>query len=321
MQFSLTNKDEVKYMAKPDVKLSEDVGIIFNIQRFSIHDGPGIRTTVFLKGCSLDCKWCSNPEGIKLVPEIILSDTKCIKCGKCVEVCPKEAISLVDDIRRIDWSRCNLCLECAQVCPSGAIEQVGKYVSKENLMEEIQKDVLFYQNSGGGVTFSGGEPLVQWEFVREVGTLCKEKAIHTTLDTTGNVEWHKMDSVLDYIDLVLYDIKHLDPAMHKEATGIGNAVILDNVVKTARKARIWLRIPLIPGYNDSESYAEELAKFSAELPIEKISLLPYHEWGAQKYKKLGKSYSLEGTSPPTDEHMQRLKDIIESHGLTTTIGR
>lgn len=300
---------------------SRDVGLIFNVQRFSLHDGPGIRTTVFLKGCPLNCKWCSNPESINPYPEVMTYDMKCIRSGKCVESCPTGAITLVDNMRKIDRSRCNLCMECAKVCPSGAIEEVGKYMSQEEVMREIEKDRLFYLNSGGGVTFSGGEPLQQWQFLREICRRCKEEDISTALDTTGFAKWERLEKVLEYIDLVLYDIKQLDPVAHKWGTGVTNELILDNLRKTVEKARVWLRIPIIPNYNDSRPYINRLGEFSASLRVEKVSLLPYHAWGEQKYERLGRVCSFAGVNPSSEESLQSLKEVIESYDLKVEIGR
>ena len=302
------------------VTTQEHKGLIFNIQRFSLHDGPGIRTTVFLKGCPLRCKWCSNPESMIAYPEIMLFDMKCIKFGKCIEICSQDAIAVVDGMRRVDWSKCNQCLECARVCPSGGIEVVGNYMSVEETVAEIEKDWLFYLNSGGGVTFSGGEPLYQWEFVREVAKQCKKKGIHTALDTSGYARWEAIEPVLEYIDLVLYDIKQLDPQIHKEGTGVTNELILDNAAKITAKVKTWLRIPLIPGFNDSEQHIREIARLGMQMGVEKISLLPYHQWGIQKYAKLGRSYPFEDAEPLPEERIQELKDLVESYELQVAVG-
>ena len=294
-------------------------GLIFNIQRFSIQDGPGIRTTVFFKGCPLRCHWCSNPESQSPKPQIITRDVKCVCSGKCVEACPQQAITITQQGRRIDWDKCNQCLKCAEACPYGAIEVVGTYMTAEEVMKEIEADKLFYQNSGGGTTISGGEPLSQWEFVYHLLMLCKEKGIHTTLDTCGYAPWERMERVLEYTDLVLFDLKHIDPEPHRWGTGKSNRLILDNARKTASRVRTWIRIPLIPGYNDSEEILTRMAEFAAKIGAEKISLLPYHEWGRGKYASIGRRYSMK-THRLTSEQVQECKKLVEAMGLKVTIG-
>jgi len=301
-------------------EVEEKSGLTFNIQRFSLHDGPGIRTTVFLKGCPLACKWCSNPESWNPYPEIITFDIRCIRCGRCVEACPQGAITIINEKREIDWSKCNQCLKCAEVCPSGAIEQVGKYMSVDEVVEEVGKDALFYLNSGGGVTFSGGEPLTQWEFVKEACQRCKEKGIHTALDTTGCVGWDIMEQVLEYIDLVLYDIKHTNPLKHIEGTGVSNELILANLEKTAAKTKTWLRVALIPAFNVSESFIEKVAQLARQLKVEKVSLLPYHEWGKSKYARLGQTYPFEGVDILSDDCVNEYKGLIQSCGVQVDVG-
>lgn len=297
--------------------------LISNIQRYAIHDGPGIRTTIFLKGCPLRCQWCSNPEAIKPYHEITVRDLSCIKCWRCIESCPVGAITKRNESREIDRDKCNLCGECAEVCTTGAIELVGKYMSGEEVLREIEKDRLFYLNSGGGVTFSGGEPLDQAEFVVEVSRLCRQRGIHTTLDTTGYSPWPVLREVLNQTDLILYDIKHLDPVKHKEGTGTSNELILNNLQRTVEIVTTWLRIPIIPNFNDSELYIASLAAFIVKLPkgnIEKISLLPYHNWGEQKYERLGNRYAMTGIPASSEEHVYELKEIFDSYGLSVSVG-
>lgn len=274
-----------------------------------------------MKGCPLHCKWCSNHESVNAYPEIMTYDMKCIKCGRCLQVCPRHAITIIEDMRRIERNNCDLCMECTKVCPSGAIERVGNYMSADEVLKEVVTDILFYKHSQGGVTFSGGEPLYQWEFASEVLRQCKEQGIHTALDTSGYVDWEIMNQVLEYVDLALFDIKHMDPIRHKEGTGVDNALILENAVRTAGKVATWIRYPVITDYNDSESDIRELAEFTAKMPIEKVSLLPYHNWGEQKYQRLGKGYPLKNTPLPTDEKLQKLKEIIESYKIKVTISR
>ena len=285
-----------------------------------MHDGPGIRTTVFFKGCPLSCKWCANPESIEPTPEIMTYDMKCIKCGACIKTCPVKAITIIDNVRIIDRNKCKLCMECATVCPTGAVEKTGKNMSPEEAVKEIEKDKLFFKNSDGGVTFSGGEPLVQWQFLLTVAKKCKERNIATALDTTGCARWDVLEKVLEYIDLVLYDVKHLDPIKHIEGTGVNNELILDNFVKTAAKKRTWVRVPVIPNYNDSLTHIRRLGEFVKGSGVEKISLLPYHTWGEHKYERLGKTYPLKGVESLIPESLQEQKETLESLGLTATIG-
>lgn len=298
-------------------------GLVFNIQRFSIHDGPGIRTTVFFKGCPLNCQWCSNPESIAGHPEVWFLDIKCIKgCRRCIEICPQGAVEVADGlVTGIDRSRCDLCMKCVPACPSGAMEKIGQYMTEEEVVEEVAKDLIFYQHSGGGMTFSGGEPALQGEFVRRVAEHCKQRAIDTALDTAGCVRWETLEQLLPSLGLVLYDVKHMDSKRHEEGTGVPNRLILDNLRKLAPRARVWLRVPVIPGYNDSEPQIRAIAEFSRGLPIEKISLLPYHSAAERKHHRLGRDYLCKGTPLPSREHMERLKQIVESYGHKVTIGR
>lgn len=315
-----TEAAEIDVLESRDLEIKHK-GLIFDIQKFSIHDGPGIRTTVFMKGCSLSCKWCSNPESINPNREIMTYDVRCIGCGKCVEACPVGAIVLTENGREITWDECDNCLECARVCPSKAIECVGAYMDVDEVVKKVEDDRIFYENSNGGMTVSGGEPLVQSEFVSELLKKCSEKGIHTALDTTGNASWEKVEDVLEYVDLVLMDIKHTDTERHREGTGAGNELILENAEKIAARARTWIRIPLIPGYNDSESNIRRVAEFASDIGAEKVSLLAYHELGSSKYPKLGRVYTMKDTNPPDEEEVERVREIIESYGLTTEVGR
>ncbi|MFW9938621.1 MAG: glycyl-radical enzyme activating protein [Candidatus Thorarchaeota archaeon] len=294
-------------------------GIIFNIQRYSIHDGPGIRTTIFLKGCPLRCKWCSNPESINPSPEIFLRHENCDYCGNCLDVCSPHAISLGQESIEIDRTKCNLCLKCEEICHNNVINSTGKKVSVDEVVVEAMQDEIFYINSGGGITISGGEPLFQPKFTLKLLKLFKERSIHTTIDTTGFASWEDFDEILNYTDLVLFDIKHLNSQIHFKFTGVKNEIILRNLENALKKnVKIWIRVPVIPGFNNSAEYMEELAKFLRDKSVEKVSLLPYHEWGKHKYKFLGRVYPLQDAKFIDESLIQDFKKIIESYNLKVT---
>jgi len=299
-------------------------GIIFNLQRYSIHDGPGIRTTVFLKGCPLRCLWCQNPESQASQPEIFFDREKCTGCGTCVQACPEGAIEIKDGKSRTNRQLCKGIGRCAEVCPNEARNLIGRYVTAGEVFKEVKADEIFYLRSGGGVTLSGGEPLAQPEFAIALLKLCKDAGINTALDTSGYARWETLKRVLEYVDLVLYDFKHMDPVEHKKCTGVSNDLILDNARKIHHELSITIlvRVPIIPGYNDSVENIEATARFIAkELDKSiKVHLLPYHRLGEVKYERLerpGKPFS---TEPPSEERMSELKKIVESFGLTVFIG-
>lgn len=291
-------------------------GLVFNIQRFSLHDGPGIRTTIFLKGCNLSCKWCSNPEGIASNVDIFIYDEKCIRCGSCREVCRMDAIISLQGTARIDPSKCTKCMRCVEICPTCSLESVGSFFTADDLVNIVEKDYLFYRNSQGGVTLSGGDPLYQWQFSLRILKACQERGIHTALDTSGFSPWEAMSEVLNYVDLVLFDIKHLDPSAHLKATGVSNRLIIDNFLATARKVDTWLRFPIIPGFNDSIQHVRQLAELAAKAGVKKVSLLPFHEWGRSKYNRLGRKYILK-IDRLGAEKLIRINTVFQEYDLFT----
>lgn len=301
--------------------IDKERGLIFLIQGYSIQDGPGIRTTVFMKGCPLRCPWCHNPESLNPYPELMTHDTKCIACGKCVDACPVEAITLSkQEGRKIDRDRCNLCFECVEVCPADALTKVGEYMTVEQVVEEVEKDELFFWRSGGGVTISGGEPLLQGPFVTKVLKSCKERGLHTALDTCGYSPWPLLEEILEYVDLVLFDIKHMDPRAHEEATGVSNALSLENLYKIRDQKKVWLRIPLIPGYNDSDENLKKISTLGREIGAERISILPFNKFGDGKYENLGRQIPIPEVKPPSKERLHEIQQSIESLGLHVTLG-
>jgi len=298
---------------------------ILNIQPFSIHDGPGIRTTVFLKGCSLNCLWCHNPESQLKTLELLFDADKCAGCGLCVAVCPNNAISLKDGRSWTDRNRCDGHGACVAVCPNGAREIAGEAKELDVVFDKIMEDNIFFRQSEGGVTISGGEPMQQAKFVAALLSRCKAAGLHTAVDTCGYAKWEIIEQVLEYTDLVLYDIKHMDSVQHKQLTGVPNELILENAKKICHQAgkEMQVRTSMVPGYNDSDETIQATATFIAmELsPSIAYHLLPYHCFGEAKQRKLEWGGDrLFTAAVPTDEHVVKLQRIAESTGLSVFIG-
>jgi pyruvate formate lyase activating enzyme len=298
-------------------------GLIYDIQRFAIHDGPGIRTLVYMKGCPLRCLWCSTPQTQKSSSEILYIESNCKKCLTCVNVCPNKAIQLSDKGKiKINRNLCDTCGQCVESCQNQALKLVGNHRTVEELYQDVMKDSPFYRRSNGGVTIGGGEPTMQHEFVREILKKCKETYIHTAMETCGYVKWEDLKKILDYVDLLYFDIKHMDEHIHKKLTGVSNKNILENARMAAKVRPIIIRIPLIPGYNDSEENLLNTAKFASELGenLRRIELLPYHMFGTLTYEQLGRDYDLKDIEPPSEDYMIKLKKLVESSGVKVQIG-
>lgn len=295
---------------------------IFDIRFYSIHDGPGIRTTVFFKGCPLSCAWCHNPESQSFQPELYFHPNRCVNCGACALVCPEHAITQQDGKWVTDRSKCNVCGECVVVCYADARQIIGNGYTVEDAMAKIDADAEFYRQSGGGVTFSGGEPLSHLPALVPLMQYCKQKGYHTALDTSGCAPWSSFEQVLPYTDLVLYDLKLRDNDLHLQYTGQSNKLILENLQRLASlNMPLWIRIPVIPGINDDDHNMKETADLLKPLnvPLE-VQLLAYHRVAESKYANLGKEFLLSDTQAPTPESMKSIAAIFEEAGLPVRQG-
>ncbi|MFZ7130862.1 MAG: glycyl-radical enzyme activating protein [Eubacteriales bacterium] len=296
-------------------------GLLFNIQRFSIHDGPGIRTTVFLKGCPLNCKWCANPESKSTKRELFYNKSNCIGCGACIKACPNEALRLDRDKIIINKEKCSNCFHCVDACIKKALYIEGEYYTLEALVHEVEKDRVFYEKSGGGVTLSGGEPLLQQEFVLAFLMEMKSREIHTVVETSGYVSQECFTKVIPYIDFLYMDIKHPDKHMHKQYTGVENELILKNIETAIRqKKEIVARIPVIPRFNDSKKTMKEFISLIKRLKIQKIELLPFHQLGMGKWECLGLDYIYKNDKNMKKEELNWMAQLFEIEGIDVQIG-
>ncbi len=303
------------------MEAAEAKGYIFDIQRFSVQDGPGIRTTVFLKGCPLSCLWCSNPESQKRSPEILYRANMCTQCYRCVDTCPQKAIRVgEDELVETDRELCNGCGTCEEACLSEARRITGKLMTVDEVMDVVLKDVDYYRNSGGGVTASGGEPTSQPAFLSELFERCQRRGIHTTLDTCGYVASEILGPILKHVDLVLFDIKAIDPDLHQKLTGVSNEIILQNArLIVGKKIPVIFRVPLIPECNASLDNVRAIAQFAHDLGDVEVNLLPYHKFGMGKYKSLDMVYKLEGVEPLEPEQVESLAEEAREYGVLVKV--
>ena len=292
-------------------------GSVFDIQRFSIHDGPGIRTTVFMKGCNLRCQWCHNPESFNGKAELEYFTGKCTSCGRCVAVCPEKAISADPEGVRWDRELCTLCFSCVDACLNEARVKVGEEKDSADIMKTVLRDMPFYKNSGGGVTFSGGEPLLQIDFLLEMLKIAKDNGMHTVVETAGNVSEMSLDRVIGLVDLFLFDLKLMDRERHRMATSVSNERILDNLQRLDKAgAEILVRIPVIPGMNDDDENMEATAAFlTGTTSIRRVELLPYHKMADHKYAGLGLENPTKDFSMLPKGKLDALYEILRRSGM------
>jgi len=307
--------------------------LITNVQRYSINDGPGIRTLVVTMGCNLKCLWCHNPETISGKNELYWRTTLCVQCGLCIEACPQEAILPpipVEEAReegstyhKIDRAKCDLCMKCVDACIYDALAPAGNYLTSDEVLDEVERDKPFYKNSGGGMTIGGGEPTTHINFLMELLIKGKEKGLHICLDTNGISSWSSYEKTIPYVDLYLIDFKNMDTKKHAKATGAGNEKILENVRKLSEKGcKIRGRVPVIYDFNDNDENFEQLAEFINSLPnpVEGVDLLPFHNWCQNKYKWLGLDWPLEDEESMDPMEVEGFQEILASRGIVCTVG-
>ncbi len=298
----------------------ETTGLVFDIKRYAIHDGPGIRTTVFLKGCPARCLWCANPESQSFVPELIFQESECIDCGKCIQICPHGALSVLGGHRTIQRNACDGCEKCTAVCPSEALKMIGRKVTVESLYAEIASDRVFWERSRGGVTLSGGEPLAQAYFTRDFLEKCKAHHMHTAIETCLYAPREVLQSTMPFADLFICDMKIMEKEKHEYYTGVSSELIKINLQYLLESSRdVLVRMPFIPDINDDEKNLMELARFlNRYRPGTRLELLPYHSFGENKYAQLGRTSAMSEISPPTKEALEKAVRLLSNLGLEMT---
>jgi len=300
----------------------EITGLVFDVKKYAIHDGPGIRTTVFFKGCPLECQWCHNPESWRTDAEHGFRKSRCVGCIQCVETCPEQAISIIDKRPVTEMNKCTLCGRCADTCQSCAREIIGQEMTVDEIMTEIEQDVIFYDESGGGVTFSGGEPLMQPEFLLAVLNQCQRQRIHTAVDTSCFAEPKIVEMVGEKADMFLCDIKHMDSKIHERFTGVGNNPILNNISLLSEAGKkIIIRIPVIPDFNDEKANIEATGKFAASLPgVIRVDILPFNRGGKEKSARLANQSRHIQVDTSSEEQMNSIAENLSKYGFEVKIG-
>lgn len=297
-------------------------GSVFNIERYAVSDGPGIRTIVFLKGCPLKCLWCANPEGERYEKNLVYTAQDCIGCKECVRACPLNAIHFNEDTLQINRKICDLCGHCVDQCYSNALQFDCEELTVDEVVASVCEDLPFYRKSGiGGITLSGGEPLFQWAFALQILKACKQRNIHTAVETSGFCKWEHLSEITPWLDFAFFDIKHMNPKTHRKLTGVDNTLILKNLSRLAGcSVPIVVRMPVIPGHNDAVNHVRTMAQYLRKLKnVTRIELLPYHRLGISKYRKLGIRYPLPNTMPPKFHRLRLLKETVESEGVQCRI--
>jgi len=292
-------------------------GIVFDIKRFSLHDGPGIRTTVFLKGCYLRCQWCCNPESQKSNPEILFINAKCTLCGKCEDVCPVNAHQTGNNIHTLDFALCTGCGQCVDACLYDAVKMAGKGMEDDEVMKLVELDRKYYENSGGGITLSGGDPLYQFSFSLALLKKAKDAGIHTCLETSGFAKKNILEQLVPHVDLFLHDFKHHDPEMHRKYTGAGNELIIESLEFLCQSnAAVILRCPIIPGINDNNAHFRQITALSKRYEnIEGVEIMPYHDFGKAKYEQTGREYMI-SAKPPSFKETEAWIEQLQAMGCS-----